>query len=213
MQNIQSGIEKFQSLLPIYGFRGALKQILRNIFVIEVSVRFEKNLLSPEEKVIPKIPLEIVPLHGEVNLDQWGIREALLQIRGLYGVEQAEDRLRKGFVLFSAISEGRLAGFIWLNSFPVSGAGYKLRGDEAYHIDGFTFASYRGKGVLPALQQSVFTYVRENYPHIRTLIGHAAAWNKSSILGQQRSGLVLVARELSIVIFGFHRKIQLSRVQ
>lgn len=213
MRKIQRGFDKFKSLIPIYGYWGAITQILRNILLIEVSVRFEKDLRTPEEKVIPKIPLDIIPVQGEADLNKWGIREALFQIRGSYGVEQAEDRLKEGYVLFCAISEEKLAGFIWLNSFPVHGAGFKLKDDEAYHIDGWTFAPFRGKGVLPALQQGVFNYLRQYYPKIRTLIGHASAWNKASIIGQQRSGLILVARELSIVIFGFHRKFHLSKIK
>jgi hypothetical protein len=128
-------------------------------------------------------------------------------------VEQAIERLASGYVMFCAYSEGKLAGFIWLNSFPVIGAGYTLQDYEAYHIDGWTFEPYRGKGVLPTLQQGVFQYLRANYPQIRILIGHAAARNKPSVTGQQRAGLILVAQELSLVFLGYHRKIRLSTIK
>lgn len=212
MNKLQNGINKINSFLPVYGFWGTLNQIARNVFLVELTCRFEKILAIPEEKVVPKIPLEVIPLIGEFDLDTWGIIDALLQIRGQFGVEQAEERLENGYVMFCAVSEGKFVGFIWLNAFPVDGAGYKLNDDEAYHIDGWVFAPYRGNGVLPALQQGVFNYLRANYPQIRILIGHASAWNKSSIIGQQRAGLVMVAKELSIVFFSLHRKFHLYKI-
>lgn len=212
MKKVKLGVNKFRSLLPIYGFWGAVGQVQHNVLLIEVMYRFEKDLRLPEERTVPKVPLQVTPLQGDVNFEQWGIREAVLKIRGEYGMDQFKERLANGDVMFCACSNEKIAGFIWLNGFPVKGAGYKLKDDEAYHIDGWTFDAYRGKAVLPVLQQTVFNYVRSHYPRVRFLIGHASVWNKPSIIGQQRAGLVLVARELSIVFFGHNRKFHLNTI-
>lgn len=212
MKKIQSGVRKFRSLLPIYGFWGTVGQVLRNVLLIEVMYRFEKDLRVPEKKAIPTIPLQITPMKGDVDFEQWGIREAVLKIRGEYGLDQFKERLANGDVLFCACSHEELAGFIWFNGFPVKGAGYKLKDDEGYLIDGWTFEPYRGKAILPALQQAVFDYARSHCPGIRTLVDHASAWNKPSIVGQQRAGLALVAREISIVLLGYHRKFHLNTI-
>jgi hypothetical protein len=213
IEKFRSGLSKFQSLLPIYGFWATVRQLMLNIFLIEIVYRFDKDLHVMEEKVIPKIPLEINSLSGYVDFNQWGIQDEILKIRGIYGLEQFRARLAKGDVIFCAYSNAKFAGFIWLQAFPVKGAGYPLKDHEAYHIDGWVFEPYRGKAVLPALQQSVFDYLRVKFPKTRVLIGHAAAWNKPSIIGQQRAGLILVARELSLVFLGFHRKFRLSTIK
>lgn len=212
MNNIKNGISKFESYLPIYGFRKTLKEVLRNIFLIEFAYRFEKDLGQPEDKYEPKIPLDIIPICETNGLKDYEILDSIKKIRGDYGLDQATQRLEVGYVMFCAISMQKLAGFIWLNPFPVKGAGYKLQSNQAYHIDGWTFEPFRGVGVLPTLQQGVFNYLRKYHPEIDTLIGHASAWNKPSIIGQQKAGLKITAKELSIVYFGLHNKIKIQNV-
>ncbi len=209
MNKLHSAKLKFSSYLPIYGFWESLRQIFRNFMLFEISCRFEKKLDGCEQKFNPKVPLKITPFSGEIDLLKAGIQEKLLEIRGEYGLYQAKQRFSEGYTMFCAFFNDELAGFIWLNPFPVTSAGYKLKDYEAYHIDGWTFDPFRGKGVLPTLQQAVFNYIRINFPDKRVLIGHAASWNTPSISGQLKAGFTLVAKELSIVIFGFHKKIRI----
>jgi GNAT superfamily N-acetyltransferase len=211
-QKIKAGIHKFKSLLPIYGFWGTVLMLLKSVLFVDTYYRFEKILSTGEEKCITKIPIQICTISGPIDLDRWEHRGEILKIRGEYGLEQFGERFADGFVMFCAMHEEKLAGFIWFNSFPVSGAGYKLKADEAYHIDGWVFEAYRGKGILPALQQAVFDYVRKNYPEIRILIGHATTWNTPSIIGQQKAGLVLVAKELAVFFLGTHRKFRIKTI-
>jgi RimJ/RimL family protein N-acetyltransferase len=205
INNIRSGFNKFQSLLPIYGMWGTTRKIVRNVILIEITYRFDKDLHVNEEKVIPKIPLEIIPKSGQADLEKWGIQKEILAIRGRYGLEQFKNRLAKG----DAYSNGSFVGFMWLEASPAEEAGYRLKDYEAYHFDAFVFEPYRGKAIFPVLQQSIFNYVRTNQPKIRIVIAHASAWNKPSIVAQQRAGLRLMAREVSLVFLGFHRKFRL----
>jgi RimJ/RimL family protein N-acetyltransferase len=207
---LSAGISKFESLVPLYGVFGAMKEVSKNIFHIETMYRFEKELKVPDEKYLPKISLEIIPVFGSIDIETWEYRDRIYSARGTYGLEQCAERFSQGFVMFCGIHEGELVGFIWLNGWPVQGAGYRLKEDEAYHIDGWVFADYRGKGILPSLQQAVFNYLRLNHPEIRVLIGHASTWNKPSIRGQQKAGLILTAKELSIVVLGKNIKFKIQ---
>jgi RimJ/RimL family protein N-acetyltransferase len=207
---ISAGISKFESFIPIYGVWGAINQISKNVFHIETMYRFEKELIVPEKKNIPSITLTIKPIFGDIDIGNWEYRDRIYSIRGKYGLEQFQQRFSQNYVMFCALHNDELVGFIWLNGWPIKGAGYKLKNDEAYHIDGWIFEDYRGKGILPSLQQAVFNYLRLNHPEIRVLIGHASTWNKPSIKGQQKAGLILVAKELSIVVLGKNIKFKIQ---
>ena len=207
---ISVGISKFESFIPIYGVWGALNQISKNVFHIETMYRFEKELIVPEKKNIPSITLTIKPIFGNIDMENWEYRDRIYSIRGKFGLEQFQQRFSQDYVMFCAIQDDKLVGFIWLNGWPIKGAGYKLKKNKAYHIDGWTFEDSRGKGILPSLQQAIFTYLRQYHPEISVLVGHVATWNKPSIKGYQKAGFTLMAKELSIVVLGKNFKFNIQ---
>jgi hypothetical protein len=174
--------------------------------------RLEKELGLEEETATPKIPLKVVPMGNVLDLENWGGRRQIEGIRGEYGLAQFSERLERGDVLFNAYWEEEFVGFVWLELPPVIDAGYPLEENEAYTHDGWTFEKYRGKRALPFIQQAVFNYVRENHPEIQFIVTHVAAWNKPSLAGDQRAGYLITRRDLSVVIFGFHKKFALGTV-
>jgi len=211
-KRISLGISKFRSLIKRMGLWGAVAQIMRNIFWIEIMYRFVKDLDVQENRVKPKIPLRIITMPQDLDVYNWEGRKELLEIRGEYGLLQFQQRLQRGYILFCAYSEVKFAGFLWLLPPPVTriDSGVLLKDDEAYQIDGWTFNDYRGKGVLPSLQQATYDYARKEFPHVKSVVTHGAIRNIPSVVGQQRSGLIIVSRELSVSIFGYNRKIKLS---
>jgi RimJ/RimL family protein N-acetyltransferase len=122
---------------------------------------------------------------------------------------QFRERLERGDILFCAYWNGQFVGFVWLELPPVVDAGYALLEHEAYTHDGWTFEPYRGKRVLPAIQQAIFHYLRQNRSDIRNVVTHVATWNKASLAGDQRAGYRVTGHELSLIAFGYHWKIRL----
>lgn len=209
-RNAAQGKRKFTSLHRAYGLRVAFHATWRNIFFIETVCRLEKDLATPEAPVTPVIPLTIQILSSETNLETWQGQKEIFSLRGEYGREQFHIRLQRGDLCFAAYSEGRLAGFVWLEFPPGNEAGYPLQPHEAYTYDGWTFDNFRGKRVLPAIQQSIMGYVRAHHANIQTLVTHVAVWNKPSLSGDQRAGYVIRRLERTVMILGFHRKQTLS---
>ena len=64
---------------------------------------------------------------------------------------------------------------------------------------------------LPVLQQAAMNDVRKHRPDIHILVTHIATWNKPSLSGDQRAGYKITRMELSIVLFGYHRKFGLAK--
>lgn len=215
INRISFGLLKIRSLIRVVGFKDAVFQITKNLFWVEIMYRFIKALEIQETRVEPKIPLKIVIMPQNLNLDSWEGRKEILDIRSNYGLLQFKQRLDRGYILFCAYSDDKFAGFIWLLLPPVNrvDSGILLSEDDAYQIDGWTFNTYRGKGVLPSLQQATYDYLRKEFPYIKAVITHGAVGNKPSIIGQQRSGLIVVSRELSVSVFGYNRKIKLNDVK
>lgn len=207
-ENARRGRRKFTSYAQVYSVGGAIGQVRRNVFLLETVYRLDKDLHILEEKIEPKIPLAISP-YTDLDLNSWRDKQSILEIRGEYGENQFRERFDQGDILFTAYSEGRLVGFVWLECPPVKGAGYPLENNEGYTYDGWTFSAYRGKHVFPALQQFIMDYVRLNRPDIHILITHVAVWNQPSLSGDQRAGYRVKRRELSIIFLGFHRKVYL----
>lgn len=205
-RNAALGRRKFVSLYRAQGFREALRAAWRNVLLIETVCRLEKDLAVPDKPVLPAIPLTIETLNATSDLTTWQGRREILALRGGFGMEQFQARLRRGDLCFAAFSEGRFAGFIWLEFPPGVEAGYPLQPHEAYTYDGWTFADFRGKLVFPVIQQTIMKYVRSHHAHIQTLVTHVATWNKSSLSGDQRAGYVIRCLERTIMILGIHRK-------
>jgi hypothetical protein len=210
---IEIGISKFFGLIPVYGIRGALSQIIKNLFWFEITYRFRKDLTVIEEnKIQAKIPIEIVVFGPELDLELWRDNQRITNIRGDYGLKQFRDRFSEGDLLFCAYSQDKFTGFIWLNPPNYSFSGITLHPDENYHIDGWVFEEYRGNNILPVLQQAVIDYLRKERPYIHYLVSHGALKNKATLSGQQKAGMIPVARELSIFLLGYNKKIKLNDV-
>ena len=207
--HLRTGLEKLRSLIPIYGFFGAITIVSKNIFLLEKVYRLEKDLEIQDVLVTPKIPITIQVISKYIDLDKWEFHKKILNIRGHYGLSQFSKRLKQNDILFYALWENHFVGFVWLGFSPENVVGYALREDEAYTYDGWTFEEYRGKRILPCLQQRIFMYIRNNHPEIRTVVTHVASWNKPSIKGDSRAGYMKKYLELSLVIFGYHRKFRL----
>lgn len=205
-RNAALGRRKFISLYRAQGFREALRAAWRNVLLAETVCRLEKDLAVPDKPVLPAIPLTIETLNAKSDLTIWQGREEILALRGEFGLEQFQSRLRRGDLCFAAYAEGGLAGFVWLEFPPGNVAGYPLQPHEAYTYDGWTFESFRGKRILPAIQQTIMKYVRLHHPHIRTLVTHVAVWNKPSLSGDQRAGYVIRRLERTVMMLGVHRK-------
>ncbi|GAB4403091.1 MAG: hypothetical protein OHK003_30780 [Anaerolineales bacterium] len=212
VQNAAQGKRKFVSLYRVYGFETALQATWRNIFFIETVCRLEKDLAIPDSPLTPAIPLTIELLSSKDNLTTWTGKKEILALRGEYGMEQFHVRLQRGDLCFTACSEGGFAGFVWLEFPPGTEAGYPLQPHEAYTYDGWTFAAFRGKRVLPVIQQSIMAYVRAHHRDIRTLVTHVAVWNKPSLSGDQRAGYIIRRLERTFIILGVHRKQVLSAI-
>ncbi|MFZ5884588.1 MAG: hypothetical protein ACOYYI_12485 [Chloroflexota bacterium] len=209
-RNAAQGKRKFVSLYRAHGLWDALRAAWRNLFLIETVCRLEKDLAIPDFPVMPAVPLQIETLNSASDLTTWQGRKEILALRGEYGMEQFHARLKRGDLCFTAYSEGGFAGFVWLEFPPGNEAGYPLQPHEAYTYDGWTFETFRGKRVLPVIQQSIMGYVRAHHANIRTLVTHVAVWNKPSLSGDQRAGYVLRRLERTVMILGVHRKQILS---
>jgi len=199
------GYYKLTSFISIYGFWGAAKRIWSNVFLFETVHYMVKDLSTSEEKIVPKLPLKITP-RTELDFDDWDGTQAILELRGEYGIAQFRERFARGDVFFPAYSGGKLAAFVWLEFPPVTDVGYSLSPDEGYTHDAWTFDEFRGKGFFPVIQQAIFDYVRINHSEIRRLITHVATWNKASTSGDTRAGYLIIRKDLSVVILGFHKK-------
>lgn len=210
IRNVRKGKHKFASLYPIYGLWGTLRLVLKNTLFLEIVFRLDKELSTPDTLVEPKIPMTIEIYDKNFDLNSWSGKEEILKIRGTYGLEQFAERFARGDLCFAAYSNSDFVGFVWVQFPPVTEAGYPLQPDEAYTHDGWTFDRYRGKRTLPVIQQAIMNYVRQHQKDIRKLVTHVATRNKASLSGDQRSGYIIIRRELTIVIFGFHHKLILT---
>ncbi len=207
ISNAIQGRRKFTSLYQIYGIRSTLKQVRKNLLLLETTCRLDKDLSTSEVPIKSKIPLRIEVLSKGLNLNHWEGRKKILQIRGEYGLVQFSKRFERGDLSFAAYSNGKFTGFIWIEFPPVTEAGYSLLHDEAYTYDAWTFDKFRGNRVMPFIQQSIFNHLRRERKDIRNIVTHVATWNKASLSGDQRAGYIITRLELIIVIFGFHRKL------
>jgi hypothetical protein len=210
LRNAAQGKRKFISLYRVRGLGEALQATWRNVFFIETVCRLEKDLAIPDPPVMPAVPLHIETLSNASDLTTWQGQKEILALRGEYGMQQFHARLKRGDLCFTACAEGRFAGFVWLEFPPGNEAGYPLQPHEAYTYDGWTFENFRGKRVLPAIQQAIMTYVRTYHRDIRTLVTHVAVWNKPSLSGDQRAGYIILRLERTFMILGVHRKQVLS---
>jgi len=206
VHNARQGRRKFISLYRVYGLGEAIKRIWNNILFIEAVCRLEKDLTVPDKLVEPLISLDIEIMEKGFDLHGWRGQKEILEIRGEYGVEQFRVRLERGDLCFAAYSLGEFAGFVWLEFPPGVEAGYPLQRDEAYTYDGWTFDGFRGKRVLPVIQQAIMTFVREQNKEIHRLVTHVATWNKASLSGDQRAGYIIQRLERTIMMMGIHRK-------
>lgn len=211
IRNAGQGKRKFVSLYRAHGLGEALKRTWNNIFFIEIVCRLEKDLNIPDGIVDPVIPIKIEIMDGRFDLEDWSGRREILGIRGQYGIDQFRVRLERGDLCFAAYSNGEFTGFVWLE-FPAGvEAGYPLKPEEAYTYDGWVFEKFRGKRILPVIQQSIMDHVRGHCKEIRRLVTHVAVWNKSSLSGDQRAGYIIQHLERTIMILGIHRKQALAR--
>lgn len=210
--NAKQGRRKFVSLYRAHGLVEAIKLIWNNVLLVETVCRLEKDLTVPNKQVEPRIPVDIEVLDKSFDLQNWQGRKEILKLRDEYGIEQFHMRLERGDLCFAAYSKGEFTGFVWLEFPPGSEAGYPLKMHEAYTYDGWTFDDFRGKRILPAIQQAIMKYVREHRKEIRDLVTHVAVWNKPSLSGDQRAGYIIQCLERTIMVLGVHRKQRLNRV-
>lgn len=212
IRNAGQGRQKFVSLYRAHGLQEAIKRTWNNIFFIETVCRLEKDLMVPDNHVEARIPLHIETLDRNIDLMNWKGQKEILEIRGEYGLGQFRERLERGDLCFAAYSNGEFAGFVWLEFPPGVEPGYPLLSQEAYTYDGWTFDKFRGKRVLPFIQQFIMAYVRTHFEHIHQLVTHVAVWNKPSLSGDQRAGYIIQRLERTIMILGIHRKQILDHV-
>jgi hypothetical protein len=210
-RNAAQGKRKFISLYLAQGLRRAAQATWRNIFLMETVCRLEKDLALPDPALETPLPLTVEILSKEAHLTTWQGKDEILCLRGNYGIEQFRQRLSRGDVCFTADAAGKCAGFVWLEFPPGNEAGYPLLPYEAYTYDGWTFETFRGKRVLPFIQQAIMKYVRQHYPDVRRLVTHVALWNTPSLAGDQRAGYRPQRLEKTIMILGIHRKRILNR--
>jgi hypothetical protein len=208
IENAERGRRKFASYAEQFGVGGAIRQVWRNVFLIETMCRLDKDLQVMEDKVEPKIPLVVKP-YSKIDFDGWRDRPAILAIRGDYGLIQFKERFERGNIFFAAYSGDYFVGFVWLEFPPVIGAGYPLSDHEAYTYDGWTFEAYRGNRILPVIQQSIMDYVRMTRTDIQFLVTHVAARNQPSLSGDLRAGYRVGRKELALVFLGYHRKVRI----
>jgi len=206
INNFHEGKRRFVSFFPIYGLWGTLKQIRKNIFLIEHICRLDKNVNIPDLRVDPRIPINIEVNSKDSNLKNWPGKKKILAIRGDYGLEQFEKRFENGDLCFMAYSNGEFVGFIWIEFPPVLRAGYTLEINEAYTYDGWTFEEFRGNRTMPVIQQAITNFVREKRTDIKNIVTHVAPWNKASLSGDQRAGYIITRIERIIIIMGIHKK-------
>lgn len=210
IRNAGQGRRKFISLYRAHGLREAVRRTWNNIFLIETVCRLEKDLTAPDETVEPAIPLNVEIMDTDFDLVNWHGKKTILELRGEYGMEQFRARLDRGDLCFAAYSSGEFTGFVWLEFPPGGEAGYPLQLQEAYTYDGWTFENFRGKRILPVIQQAIMNHARGHHKEIRSLVTHVAVWNKPSLSGDQRAGYIIRRLERTVMILGIHRKQVLS---
>ncbi|MBK6710278.1 MAG: hypothetical protein IPG51_08100 [Chloroflexi bacterium] len=206
IKNFQEGKRKFVSLYQIYGLRGTLERIWKNVILIETVCRLDKDVALPDPFVEPKIPLDMEIYSKGFDLNNWAGKKEILELRGQHGLEQFAKRFNRGDLCFAAYSNGNFVGFIWIEFPPVTEAGYSLKTNEAYTYDGWTFEAFRGNRTMPVIQQAIINHVRKNRPDIQNIVTHVATWNKASLSGDQKAGYIISRLERTIVVFGIHKK-------
>jgi RimJ/RimL family protein N-acetyltransferase len=211
--NASLGWNKFTSFLPIYGIRGTTALLLRNFLWVELNYRLEKDLGIADPEVKTAIPINVVSYCKGFDVSEWKSRKEIEKIRGKFGLTRFHERLDRGEILFVGYCRDNIVGFVWIQFAPNTEAGYALSNNEAYTLDGWTFEEYRGKRVLPAIQQAIMRYVRENRPEIGSIVTHIALGNRASIAGDQRAGYVVTKKEISFALFGWYRRVVLRTYQ
>ena len=211
--NASLGWNKFTSFLPIYGIRGTTALLLRNFLWVELNYRLEKDLSSADPEVNAGIPINGVPYCKGFDVSEWKSRKEIEKIRGKFGLTRFQERLDRGEILFVGYWGENIVGFVWIQFAPNTEAGYALSDNEAYTLDGWTFEEYRGKRVLPVIQQAIMSYVRKNRPDIENIVTHIAVKNRASIAGDQRAGYVVTKKEISFALFGWYKRVVLRTYQ
>ena len=207
--NASLGWNKFTSFLPIYGIRGTTALLLRNFLWVELNYRLEKDLGDADPEVNTAISIDVVSYCKGFDVSEWKSRKEIEKIRGKFGLTRFQERLDRGEILFVGYCRDNIVGFVWIQFAPDTEAGYALSSNEAYTLDGWTFEEYRGKRVLPAIQQAILRYVRKNRPEIEYIVTHIAVGNRASIAGDQRAGYVVTRKEISFALFGWYRRVVL----
>jgi len=203
------GVKKSRSYFSAHGMRDTINMVHHNVFSIELFYRMEKQLKQPELKLEAKIPLDIRTMSGKLTLAD----EALQKVRGIrgqYGLDQFEERLARGDVMFGAYNEDKLAAFVWLEYPPVVDAGYEVADDMGFTYDAWTFDEYRGNRIFPVIQQAIFDHVRENNPEIKRLLTQVATWNAASAIADQRAGYIILNVELSVIFIGYNKRFKIG---
>jgi len=202
------GIRKTRSFFPVYGVRGTLKMALHDTLSMERVYRMEKRLDRGEYQLETKIPITIRTMSGELSLTK-AEADKVRGIRGDYGIEQFEERLARGDIMFGAYHEEQLTGFVWLEYPPVRTAGCKVPDDMAFTYDAWTFEEFRGNRIFPAIQQAIFHHLREHNPEVKRVLTQVATWNKASAYADQSAGYIIVGLEWSVIVLGYNFRLKI----
>ena len=112
-KNAWQGAMKIKSFIPIYGIKRSFEIILKNILWLETVVRLEKDLSTSDPKVEPKVPINVVRYSRDIiSLDDWKNRDAIIRIRGEYGLTQFQKHLDRGDFFYTAYWEDKFLGFL-----------------------------------------------------------------------------------------------------
>jgi hypothetical protein len=148
----------------------------------------------------------------DLDIYSWDHCKEIIDIRGMYGLKQFQERLQNGSVLVCALYNNELTGFYWGEIDPIVSAGYKLNNNVAYGLDCFIFNKFRKNGIHPVLHKSLQIYIRDHYPEKKILLSHVATWNQASYKGNLLAGCNITKLEISFVLLGFHRKILIRNI-
>ncbi len=179
------------------GLRDTLKRITWAFFQFNRFFVVEMNLLEEREPVNPRVPMEV----------RRGTLEELRSIRSKnpsLPMEFFADEMDGVDTFYLAFIDGELAGIGWLYFAGDPNRFIKLREKEAEFKYFYTFEKYRGKNVLPKIEDEMCKWLKEK--GYKRIVGFIHPGNPPNIKGSQKAGMKIIGTLTQVGPFRFKYK-------
>ncbi len=191
-------IRRFRRLWKEHGKVGMIRQIVRRVCPVHVSLVYRKTDVSDFCK-IHGLSVVRYPLRSTVDVETIKEIEAAWDYRL---VQEIEKLFSKDCELWLGRFEGRIVGICWSRS-GQNRTDYfvGLEETDATILSCFVFPAFRGRGIFPAMLQTMVNMLMD-HDQVSNVYIDCKSWNVPSIRGIQKAGFALIGSAVRMVLCG-----------